>query len=360
MAARDHATSHWMKTGGHDMRSRKKPNARRIFDGKRILITGGTGSLGQTLLRRLLEGSAGRPTKIVVFSRDEEKQHHLRIKYRDAKTLAFWIGDIRNYGAVCAALANIDIVFNAAALKQVPTCEYCPQEAILTNLAGPENIIRAIRDLRLPVETVVGISTDKAVKPVNVMGMTKALQERLFATASLHAHDTRFVVVRYGNVLVSRGSVVPLFNDQIRNGGPLTITHPEMTRFMLGLDEAVDTIFAAVRDARNGETYVPRIRSARVADVATALIDRRPIKTKVTGIRPGEKLHEVLVSEEECRRTLTRGRYYVIKSILPELGGEDGDEPSLEREFSSAEHLMTLDEVRKMMAEADLIVPTAR
>jgi len=189
------------------------------------------------------------------------------------------------------------------------------------------------------------------------MGMTKALQERLFATASLHARSTRFIVVRYGNVLVSRGSVIPLFNDQIRNGGPVTITHPEMTRFMLGLDEAVDTIFAAVRDARNGETYVPRIRSARVVDVATALIDQRPIKTKIMGVRPGEKLHEVLVSEEECRRTLTRGRYYVIRSILPELAGGDSGEPSLDREFSSAEHLMTLDEVRRMMADADLIVP---
>src|SRR6266508_2580519 len=348
-----------MNAGGNDMRSPKKPNARKIFDGKRILVTGGTGSLGQTLLRRLLDGGAGRPAKIVVFSRDEEKQHHLRIRYPGAKGLAFWIGDIRDYAAVCASLSDIDIVFNAAALKQVPTCEYCPQEAILTNLAGPENIIRAIRDLRLPVETVVGISTDKAVKPVNVMGMTKVLQERLFATASLHARKTRFVVVRYGNVLVSRGSVIPLFNDQIRNGGPVTITHPEMTRFMLGLDEAVDTIFAAVRDARNGETYVPRIKSARVVDVASALIDRRPIKTKITGVRPGEKLHEVLVSEEECRRTLTRGNYYVIKSILPELSGGEGDEPSLGREFSSAEHLMTLDDVRKMMADADLIVPRA-
>src|SRR5262245_32124313 len=268
------------------MRPPKQPNARKIFDGKRILITGGTGSLGQALLRRLIDGRAGRPAQIVVFSRDEEKQYHLRIKFPDAKGLAFWIGDIRDYAAVCASLADIDIVFNAAALKQVPTCEYCPQEAILTNLAGPENIIRAIRDLRLPVETVVGISTDKAVKPVNVMGMTKALQERLFATASLHARNTRFIVVRYGNVLVSRGSVIPLFNDQIRNGGPVTITHPEMTRFLLGLDDAVDTIIAAVREARTAETYVPRISSARIADIATALIGGRPLKPRNTGIRP--------------------------------------------------------------------------
>jgi FlaA1/EpsC-like NDP-sugar epimerase len=164
------------------MQARKNSDVRRVFDGKRILITGGTGSLGQVLIRRLIDGEAGRPDKVVVFSRDEEKQHHLRLRYQEAKArLGFWIGDVRDFGAVSAALRDIDIVFNAAALKQVPTCEYCPQEAILTNLAGPENIIRAIRDLRLPVETVVGISTDKAVKPVNVMGMTKALQERLFA-----------------------------------------------------------------------------------------------------------------------------------------------------------------------------------
>jgi UDP-glucose 4-epimerase len=165
------------------------------------------------------------------------------------------------------------------------------------------------------------------------------------------------VVVRYGNVLVSRGSVIPLFNDQIRSGGPVTITHPDMTRFMLSLDDAVDTIIAAVREARTAETYVPRIRSARVADVATALIDGRPIETKVTGIRPGEKLHEVLVSEEECRRTFARAKYYVVRSILPELSGPDMDELSLDREFNSAEHLMTLDEVHKMMSDANLIIP---
>jgi len=339
------------------VRSGKTSSPDRVLEGKRVLITGGTGSLGQALLNRLMSGDAGQPASIIVFSRDEEKQHHLRIKYQGANAISFWIGDVRDYAAVSACLRNVDIVFNAAALKQVPTCEYFPQEAILTNLAGPDNIIRAIRDLRLPVQTVVAISTDKAVKPVNVMGMTKALQERLFATASLHARETRFVVVRYGNVLVSRGSVIPLFNDQIRGGGPVTITHPDMTRFLLGLDDAVDTIIAAVREARTAETYIPRIRSARVADIATALIDGRPIKTKISGIRPGEKLHEILVSEEECRRTFARAKYYVVRSILPELRGPDMDEPFLDREFNSAEHLMTLGEVHKMMSDANLIVP---
>jgi UDP-glucose 4-epimerase len=336
----------------------KRPSSHKVLHDKRVLITGGTGSLGQVLLRRLLGGQMGVPAKVVVFSRDEEKQHHLRIRFQDSKDrLSCWIGDVRDYSAVSAALRDIDIVFNTAALKQVPTCEYCPQEAIMTNLLGPQNIIRAIRDLRLPVETVVGISTDKAVKPVNVMGMTKALQERLFATASLHAPATRYIVVRYGNVLVSRGSVIPHFNEQIRNGGPVTVTDPGMTRFMLDLEQAVDTIFDAVRTSRTAETYVPRIRSARVTDIAKALIDGRRIETIVTGVRPGEKLHEVLVSEEECRRTVSRGDYYVVGSILPELRGEQAEGAALDREFSSADHLMTLAEVRKMMADAKLIVP---
>ena len=206
---------------------------------------------------------------------------------------------MRDYASVSAALHGVDIVFNAAALKQVPTCEYFPYEAVQTNIVGAQNIVHAIRDLKLPVETVVGISTDKAVKPVNVMGMTKSIQERIFACGNLEVPNTRFIIVRYGNVLASRGSVIPLFHEQIRNGGPVTITHPDMTRFLLSLDEAVDLIFTAVRKARRGETFIPRVRSARMVDVASALIAGRPIDTKVTGIRPGEKLHEILVSEEE-------------------------------------------------------------
>ena len=149
------------------------------------------------------------------------------------------------------------MVFNAAALKQVPTCEYFPYQAVLTNIGGPENIVRAIQELSLPVETVVGVSTDKACKPVNVMGMTKSIQERIFIQANMRCPDTRFICVRYGNVLASRGSVIPLFHDQIRNGGPLTITTSDMTRFLLSLDQAVDTIFAAYKEANRGETYIP-------------------------------------------------------------------------------------------------------
>jgi FlaA1/EpsC-like NDP-sugar epimerase len=202
---------------------------------KCVVVTGGTGSLGQVLVRRLLSGEVGRLAKVIVFSRDEAKQHAMRLAYAQRKNatdeviygnaselLEFRIGDVRDFHSVSSVLRSADVVFNTAALKQVPTCEYFPFEAVQTNIGGAENIVRAIREQQLPVETVVGLSTDKACKPVNVMGMTKALQERIFIRANLECAQTRFICVRYGNVLASRGSVVPLLHEQIRNGGPVT------------------------------------------------------------------------------------------------------------------------------------------
>jgi FlaA1/EpsC-like NDP-sugar epimerase len=334
----------------------------RSFDGKRILITGGTGSLGKTLVRRFLEGSAGNPAKIVVLSRDEAKQHSMRIEYQNKlaatdeiiyrnfqELLEFRIGDVRDIHSVTQALRDVDIVFNAAALKQVPTCEYFPYEAVRTNIEGPENIVRAIQEHRLPIETVVGVSTDKACKPVNAMGMTKALQERVFIQANIRCPKTRFVCVRYGNVLASRGSVIPLFHDQIRNGGPVTITTPEMTRFLLSLNDAVDVIFAAVETGAAGETYIPRVPSALVTHIATALIGDRAIQTKATGIRPGEKVHEILVSEEEAHRTVERGAYYAILPMLPELQQKEIVLAGLSKEYSSADDVMTLEETSRLL-----------
>jgi FlaA1/EpsC-like NDP-sugar epimerase len=339
-----------------------------LLDGKRIVVTGGTGSLGIVLVRRLLSGALGQPEQITIFSRDEAKQHAMRLAYQHRtkatdevifrnfeSTLRFQIGDVRDYAAVTTVLRDADIVFNAAALKQVPTCEYFPYEAVLTNITGAQNIVRAIRDYRLPVETVVGISTDKATKPVNVMGMTKAIQERIFVRATLDCDDTRFVCARYGNVLASRGSVIPLFLDQIRRGGPVTITTSEMTRFLLSLDQAVDTVLAAVRDGGAGETYVPRVPSARVVDIASVLIGDRAIETEVTGIRPGEKVHEILVSEEESHRAFERGDYYVIAPILPELQPAGGVTGTLEREFSSADALLSPVEVGELFRKHDLL-----
>jgi FlaA1/EpsC-like NDP-sugar epimerase len=336
---------------------------------KRVLVIGGTGSLGRVLLRRLLAGEAGTPAKVVVFSRDEAKQYQLRLEFQNrsvatdeiifensTRVLQFRIGDIRDYAALCGALHDVDIVFNAAALKQVPSCEYCPYEAVMTNINGAQNIVRAIRDLRLKVGAVVGISTDKAVKPVNVMGMTKALQERILTSGGLHAPDTRFIVVRYGNVLASRGSVIPLFHHQIRSGGPVTITHPEMTRFLLSLNDAVSAIFSAVREGRSSEIYVPRIPSARMVDIAAALIEQRPIKTAIVGIRLGEKLHEILISEEESHRTFERGTFYVVGPTVPELKGPRPDGQLLEREYSSRDEVMTLDEVHSLLRRNSLTV----
>lgn len=340
-----------------------------MLTGKTILVTGGTGSLGKVLVRRLLNNELGAPHKIIIFSRDEAKQHEMRMSYMNKhvatdeiifrnfqRMLDFRIGDVRDFHNVAEALRGVDVVFNAAALKQVPTCEYFPYQAVMTNIGGPENIVRAIQELNLPVQTVVGVSTDKACKPVNVMGMTKSLQERIFIQANMRCPETRFICVRYGNVLASRGSVIPLFHDQIRNGGPLTITTSDMTRFLLSLDQAVDTIFAAYKDANPGETYIPRVPSARVVDLAAALIGGRPIQTVITGIRPGEKLHEILISEEEGNRSVDRGNYYAILPMLPELN--DGKEytSALTREFSSADNVMAPSEVVDMLRNHHLML----
>jgi len=343
-----------------------------LLEDKCALVTGGTGSLGQVLVRRLLGGELGKPRKIIVFSRDEAKQHAMRVEYMHRRSatdeviyrnfeqlLEFRIGDVRDFHSLAAVLRDADVVFNAAALKQVPTCEYFPFEAVQTNIGGPENIVRAIREHHLAVQTVIGISTDKACKPVNVMGMTKAIQERVLIRANLDCLDTRFICVRYGNVLASRGSVIPLFHEQIRSGGPVTITTSEMTRFLLSLEQAVDTIFAALGGARRGETYIPRLPSAKVTDIAAVLINGRPIQTMVTGIRPGEKVHEILVSEEEAHRTLARDDYYVISPILPELRSPEQARQWLGREYSSAENLMPQEQVRLFLQRYGLLIDQA-
>lgn len=340
----------------------------KCFDGKKILIIGGTGSLGKKLVRRFLANRAGGPVKLIVFSRDEAKQHFMRMEYqhRDVATdeiiyrnfqqkLEFRIGDVRDFHAVASALRGVDIVFNAAALKQVPVCEYFPYEAVRTNIEGPENIIRAIHEYDLPIETVVGISTDKACKPINAMGMTKALQERVFIQANIRCPGTRFVCVRYGNVLASRGSVIPLFLDQIRNGGPVTITTPRMTRFLMTLDDAVDTIFAAVQGGLPGDTYVPQVPSARIIDIAKALIGDRTIGIKIIGIRPGEKVHEVLVSEEEADRTGERDGYYAIRPMLPELRYPQENPFGLSKEYSSADNPISFEETSRLVQREGLM-----
>ncbi len=344
-----------------------------ILQDKSVLVTGGTGSMGKVLVRRLLSGELGTPRKVIVLSRDEAKQHDMRMAYLHKtvstdevifnnfrQALEFRIGDVRDYRDVCSAVRDADVVINAAALKQVPTCEYFPEQAVLTNCVGAMNIVQAIRENGYDVDTVVGISTDKAAKPVNVMGMTKAVQERIFTSANVLNPDTRFICVRYGNVLASRGSVIPLFHDQIARGGPVTVTVPEMTRFLLSLEQAVDTVFAALRGARAGDVLVPAAPAATVENIARALIGDRDIDIRVTGIRPGEKMHEIMVSDEESHHTVRHGAYYAIRSMLPELAGDAHLERVLNREFSSADNVLSLQDTEALLARHHLLVGQER
>lgn len=341
-----------------------------ILEDQNVLVTGGTGSLGKALVRRMLSGEIGNPRKIMVLSRDEAKQHDMRLEYLHRRVttdeviyanfqrvLEFRIGDVRDYASVARAVSGADVVVNAAALKQVPTCEYFPEEAILTNCISASNIVRAIHEHGYPVETVVGVSTDKACKPVNVMGMTKALQERILIAANVLIGKTRFIAVRYGNVLASRGSVIPLFHDQILHQGRVTLTDPEMTRFLISLDQAVDMIFAALREAQHGEIYVPLCPSGRMIDLAKALIGSRGVEIAVTGQRPGEKLHEVLISEEEIRHMQRRGRYYVISPMLPELLPADRVLGTvLTKEYSSSDDVLNEQELVALLESHRLLL----
>lgn len=340
------------------------------LDGKVLVVTGGTGSFGKTFVKRILSGELGLPKKVIVLSRDEAKQHEMRISYQNKSistdeviysnfmnVLEFRIGDVRSYADICSAIKNADIVVNAAALKQVPSCEYFPMQAVMTNCIGAYNIVRAIEENDYAVETVIGISTDKAAKPINVMGMTKAIQERIFTSANVLNKKTRFICVRYGNVLASRGSVIPLFHEQIRRGNPITITVPEMTRFLLSLNQAVDTVFAALKYGKAGETFIPNAPSAKVIDIAKALIGSRNIDIKIIGIRPGEKMHEILVSEEEVNHCIKRGDYYVILPMLPELADlNDINKNALDKEFSSSNNVLDLERTKELLSKNKLLI----
>ena len=335
------------------------------LEGLNVLITGGTGSLGKAIIRRAMTGEMGKPRKIVVFSRDELKQHEMRIQWHQARDtiedlrdfsptdiLEFQIGDIRMLDTLLPVLRKADIVINTAALKQVPQCEYFPYEAVRTNIEGPYNIIRGIREHSLAVQKVVTISTDKACKPVNVMGMTKALQERLILAGNTDGCNTEFLAVRYGNVIASRGSVIPHFKKQIEAGGPVTITSLDMTRFLLTLDQAVDVVFEALRQGTRGETLVPKVPAARIIDIARAMIGSRNVEIEEIGIRPGEKLDEILLSEEECRRTFERNGHYIINSILPLGCANQAPADVRTSEYTSRENLLSMEELSRLLAGA--------
>jgi UDP-N-acetylglucosamine 4,6-dehydratase/5-epimerase len=313
---------------------------------RRVLVTGGTGSFGNFIVHRLLDLGV---REVRVLSRDEKKQYDMRVFYGSRQDLSLVIGDIRDARVVDEVMAGIEVVIQAAALKQVPTCERFPMEAVKTNIEGARNVAEAA--LRHDVQAVVAISTDKAVKPVNVMGMTKAIQERIFlrANESPAAARTRFAVVRYGNVLRSRGSVVPFFRSQLAQGRRLTITDTRMTRFLLTLDNAIDLVLFAAEVASGGEVFVRKAPSARVVDIAQVLSDDAGVELdyELIGVLPGEKIDEILVSEEELGRTEDLGDYYRIHPP----GGETFD--VLGAEYSSAQTLVDLDRIRELIAESD-------
>lgn len=284
-----------------------------IFNGKSILITGGTGSFGNAFVREVLDKS--KPERLIVFSRDELKQYEMAEAlrpHRNERCLRFFIGDVRDPARLEMALGNVDFVVHAAALKQVPTAEYNPFECVHTNILGAENVVRAA--LRCGVKRVIALSTDKAASAVNLYGATKLASDKIFVAANrlVGDHDVHFSVVRYGNVLGSRGSVLPLFKRLIAQGAKkLPITDPRMTRFWITLAQGVDFVVSCFNTMRGGEIFVPRIPSMRIVDLARTLAPH--LEHEVIGVRPGEKLHEVMITEEDARQTLELADRYIMR-----------------------------------------------
>lgn len=287
-----------------------------MFSEKTLLITGGTGSFGNAVLRRFLDSDL---REIRILSRDEKKQDDMRKKYHHPK-LKFYIGDVRDYQSVINSVRGVDFIYHAAALKQVPSCEFHPIEAVKTNVLGTENVLEAA--INCGVERIVCLSTDKAVYPINAMGISKAMMEKVIVAKSRSSSNTVICATRYGNVMASRGSVIPLFTNQIRAGQPITITDPAMTRFMMTLDDAVDLVLYAFEHGSPGEIFVQKAPAATIETLATALTGllRKPDHPiNVIGTRHGEKLFEVLLSREEMVAAEDLGRYFRVPPDLRDL-----------------------------------------
>ena len=281
-----------------------------MLKNKTLMITGGTGSFGGTVLKRFLDGDV---KEIRIFSRDEKKQEDMRLAINNSR-VKFCLGDVRNYDSICEAMNGVDYVFHAAALKQVPSCEFYPMEAVRTNVLGAENVLNA--SIHNKVNRVIVLSTDKAVYPINAMGLSKAMMEKLtIAKARVRTEgETVLSATRYGNVMASRGSVIPLFVEQIKAGKPLTITDPNMTRFLMSLEDSVDLVLHAFEYAQQGDTFIQKAPASTVADLAQALIElfNSSVSVKVIGTRHGEKLYESLVSREEMAKAEDQRLYFRI------------------------------------------------
>lgn len=328
-----------------------------IIRGRTIMVTGGTGSFGHAVTRRFLRDDA---REIRILSRDEKKQDDMRRRFGDPR-LKFFLGDVREYRSVLDAMQGVDLVFHAAALKQVPSCEFHPMEAVRTNILGAENTIAAA--VACGVRCLVALSTDKAVYPINAMGLSKALMEKIVVAKSRTAGPTTLCITRYGNVMGSRGSVIPLFMHQVRDGRALTITDPHMTRFLMSLEESVDLVLHAYAHARPGDTFVRKAPSCTVSTLAEAvqsvLGSRLPVE--IIGTRHGEKLYETLVSREEMARAEDMGLFYRISTDARDLNYEkffsDG-EPSISDAVDYSSHngdLLGPDAVERLLRGLDFM-----
>ena len=330
-----------------------------MFNDKVLLITGGTGSFGNAVLRRFLNTGI---REIRIFSRDEKKQDDMRQYYKDSK-IKYYIGDVRNFDSINSAMKGVDYVFHAAALKQVPSCEFFPTEAVRTNVLGCENVLNAA--LENNVSRVIVLSTDKAVYPINAMGMSKALSEKVMIAKSrnLNSSGMIFCGTRYGNVMASRGSVIPLFIDQIKKGQPLTITDPNMTRYMMTLDGAVDLVLFAYENGRPGDIFVQKAPAATIEVLAKALIELYKAKNeiRVIGTRHGEKLFETLVNREEMAKAEDLGEYYRIPADNRDLNynryfTEGKSEIAQIDEYNShSTHRMDVEETKQLLLKLDMI-----
>ncbi len=322
-----------------------------MFKDKTLLITGGTGSFGNAVLDGYLKTNI---KEIRIFSRDEKKQDDMRKKYNDGR-VKFYIGNVREYNSIESALEGVDYIFHAAALKQVPSCEFFPMEAAYTNIMGTENVLNA--SIKMGVKKVMCLSTDKAVYPINAMGISKALMEKLYASKARLTTKTTFIGTRYGNVMASRGSVIPLFVEQIKDGKPLTITNPDMTRYMMSLESAVELVIYAFNNGNSGDLFVQKAPASTVGELAEVMREIFNVdnEIKVIGTRHGEKLYESLLTDEECSVAEDLGEYYRIRPDDRDLNYgkyfSEGIAPSngLDHYNSHNAHRLTKGELKEML-----------
>jgi UDP-glucose 4-epimerase len=330
-----------------------------MFAGKTLMITGGTGSFGNAVLNRFLSTDV---REIRIFSRDEKKQEEMRILLNKAK-LKFYIGDVRNYDSIVKAMKGVDYVFHAAALKQVPSCEFYPMEAVLTNVNGTENVMNAATTNG--VKRVVVLSTDKAVYPINAMGISKAMGEKLMVAKArtLGHNETVLCATRYGNVMASRGSVIPLFVSQLKEGKPLTVTDPNMTRFLMSLEDSVDLVLYAFEHGSQGDIFVQKAPASTVADLAQALKElfNKEDPVHIIGTRHGEKLYESLISREEMAKAQDMGEYFRIPADNRDLNyaqylSEGEEKISSQEDYTSHNtERLNVEQVKKLLLKLDYI-----